>query len=153
MNYSYINQPNNAPTSGIGQNQMPFMSPSSQPLQYQSIFPQPIGSAYNLNTSNEIGNIPAGAGVSIGLCLNENILYIKGLQNGSPILLGYNLIPIEGVPNPVSIQSPRQGGQALEEENRRLKDSLGLYDEKIRMLESQIGKIKEKLGGRNEWEI
>ena len=59
------------------------------------LFPQPIGNVYNLNTATDIANIPTGAGVSLGLCLAENILYIKALQNGAPALLAYKLGPVE----------------------------------------------------------
>ena len=155
MNYPYLNQQTQGGISmpNPGQAQVPFPQAPTQ-NQYQSFFPQPIGNVYNLNTSNEIGNIPAGAGMSIGLCLNENVLFIKGLQNGSPMLLGYTLAPIEGAPSSSSSNStPRQSSNSYEEENRKLKDTILAYDDKIRMLENQIGKIKEKLGGRNEWEI
>lgn len=88
-----------------------------QNIQMQSFFPQPIGNVYNLNTSSDINNIPTGAGVSIGLCLNENIIYIKGSQNGSPMLLGYTLAPIDGAPsNPNTKSSQSSINTEIEEE-------------------------------------
>ena len=61
-----------------------------------NIFLQPVGNLFSLNTASDINNVPAGANVSVGLCLSENLMYIKSFQNGAPMLLGYRLTPIEG---------------------------------------------------------
>lgn len=108
MNYPYYNQVANA---NINQSQQQISNPQQvsqqiQPMSYQNtmmssptLFPQPMGSVYSLTTASEIGNVPAGMNMSVGLCLQENVMYIKALQNGSPMLLGYRLSPIEGHPN------------------------------------------------------
>ena len=92
QNFQLQNQQN--PNQNAQQSQISnMMMPNYQ--QNTILFPQPIGSVYNLNTAADIANVPTGAGVSLGLCLNENILYIKALQNGAPALLSYRLGPIE----------------------------------------------------------
>jgi hypothetical protein len=128
------------PVNNLPQGQV--MLPNYQ--QNSILFPQPIGSVYNLNTGTDIGNIPTGAGVSVGLCLNENILYIKTFQNGSPMLLGYKLSPIEGHPS---------NDSDLVEENEKLKHILQSYDNRFSELEKQLNRLKSNVGGKSEWQI
>lgn len=121
----------------------------------QSLFPQPTGSVYNLGTASDIGNVPAGIGISVGLCLQENVMYIKALQNGSPMLLGYKLSPLEGTPN---AQAPEpvvnsEETEALVRENKKLVEILKGHEDKILMIESQLAKIKDKVGGKSEWQL
>lgn len=102
-----------------------------------SFFLQPIGNIYNLNTASEIGNVPAGANASVGLCLSENVMYIKSFQNGAPMLLGYRLSPIEG-------------GITNEDTAEIISKK---YDERFNKIEEQLTKIRERLGGKLEWQI
>lgn len=120
--------------------------PNLQMAQYaqmpqQSFFLQPVGNIYNLNTASDISNVPAGANISVGLCLSENIMYIKSFQNGAPMLLGYRLSPIEG--------TVTSSGNTENETAGALKE----YDERIGRIEDQISKIRERLGGKIEWQI
>jgi hypothetical protein len=51
--------------------------------QIQQMFPQPQGSVYSINSPIEIGNVPIGStGLSVAICLAENLMYIKSFQNG-----------------------------------------------------------------------
>ena len=51
---------------------------SNQFGQLQQMFPQPQGSVYSINSPVDIGNVPIGStGLSLALCLNENLMYIK----------------------------------------------------------------------------
>lgn len=59
----------------------------------QPMFPQPNGNVYIIQNSLEVANIPAGAGITLALCLGENLLYIKSMQNGIPSFLAYKLTP------------------------------------------------------------
>lgn len=102
-----------------------------------NFFLQPIGNIYNLNTASEIGNVPAGANASVGLCLSENVMYIKSFQNGAPMLLGYRLSPIEG-------------GITNEDTAEIISKK---YDERFNKIEEQLTKIRERLGGKLEWQI
>ena len=61
--------------------------------QSQSYFPQSQGSAFIINNSGEIGSVPMGYGISIALCLSEGLMYLKTLQNGSPTLMAYRIMP------------------------------------------------------------
>lgn len=130
-------------------NQQPTqMSPQSFPQvsNLPSFFPQPIGNVYNLNTANDIGNIPAGTGVSIGLCLQEGVMYVKSLQNGAPMLLEYKL-------NANDVSRTPETSSAAAEELKKIASSFKTFEEKFTALESEIGKIKEKMGGKLEWQI
>lgn len=102
-------------------------------FQQPSFFPQPIGNVYNLSTATDIGNVPASANLSAGLCLAENILYIKSLQGGVPMILGYKLVPLESAAGVVQ----------KEVETDKLED-------RLQRLENEIAKLK---GGKLEWQV
>ena len=121
----------------------------NQPYPGQIVFPQPVGNVYNLNSANDIGNIPFGGNVSVGLCLSENIIYIKSLQNGIPMLLGYKLNPIENLNSATQTVSNSNSDNRLEE----LIATLNENNKKIDLLEKQVIKLKEKIGGKTEWQI
>lgn len=131
------NNPLNQP---ILQNQI------NQPYPGQIVFPQPVGNVYNLNSASDIGNVPFGGNVSVGLCLSENIIYIKSLQNGTPMILSYKLSPLENL----------NTNQTVQTSDNRLEELIATLNEnnkKIDLLEKQVSKIKEKIGGKVEWQI
>ena len=131
------NNPLNQP---ILQNQI------NQPYPGQIVFPQPVGNVYNLNSASDIGNVPFGGNVSVGLCLSENIIYIKSLQNGTPMILSYKLSPLENL----------NTNQTVQNSDNRLEELIATLNEnnkKIDLLEKQVSKIKEKIGGKVEWQI
>lgn len=81
--------------------QMPIQQPQTQQQvqnqsQVQQFFPQPQGNIFMINTSQEIANVPVGTGLSAAICLPEGTMYLKTIQNGSPMLLGYRLSSLEG---------------------------------------------------------
>ena len=81
---------NNFPTI-FGQVQAPQMN---QYQQIQSMFPQPQGSVYSINTPVEVGNVPIGStGLSVAVCFPEQLMYIKSFQNGSPVIMAYRIAP------------------------------------------------------------
>jgi hypothetical protein len=62
--------------------------------QIQDMFPQPQGSVYAITTPAEIGNVPIGStGLSIAICFQEQIMYIKSFQNGNPVIMPYRIVP------------------------------------------------------------
>ena len=109
-----------------------------------SFFPQPIGNVYSLQTASEIGNIPAGNGLSVGLCLSEGVLYIKSLQNGAPMLVEYYLKSAEGG------RPQNETDAAPNEETKKIYAILEKYEEKISKLENQIKQLRGR-GGEPEW--
>lgn len=77
--------------------------------QIQQMFPQPQGSVYAINTPTEIGNVPIGStGLSVAICFNEQIMYIKSFQNGNPVIMAYRVIPYtkEETPTPAPQPDP-----------------------------------------------
>ena len=137
-NYNF--QPVNSQAQQFSNNQaaqaiMPNLAQNS------ILFPQPIGNVYNLNTANDIGNIPTGANPSVGLCLNESLLYIKTLQNGSPMLLGYKLTPL-GAPT----------DENTSEDTEKIRNILHSFDNRFTELEKQVIRLKETVGGKKEWQ-
>ena len=74
----------------------PQMLAQSQYQQIQQMFPQPQGSVYSINSPIEIGNVPIGStGLSVVLCLSEDIMYIKSFQNGAPVIMAYRVSPYQ----------------------------------------------------------
>lgn len=133
----------------MGQNSMPQqMSQQMYPtmVNVPSFFPQPIGNVYSLQTASEIGNIPAGNGLSVGLCLSEGILYIKSLQNGAPMLVEYYLKSAEGG------RPQNDTDAAPNEETKKIYAILEKYEEKISKLENQIKQLRGR-GGEPEWQV
>ena len=160
MSYSYFNPtPMGSPQVNAvpPMQQTPAVMPQASTNNFnytmqQNMFPQPTGSVYNLSTASDIGNIPAGLGISVGLCLQENLMYIKSLQNGSPVLLGYRLVPLETAANGINMESDYSSNEILKE-NKRLLEVMKDHDDKIHMLEEQLVKLKDKIGGKSEWQI
>lgn len=137
---------NNYPNYQLNQHQQQQQQMNTMPMtQYAqmqpNIFLPPVGNLYSLNTASDINSVPAGANLSVGLCLSENLMYIKSFQNGAPMLLGYRLSPIEGV-----ITS---SGTTEESTAGALKN----YDERLDRIEAQLAKIKDKIGGKVEWQV
>lgn len=114
-----------------------------QPYQVTQYFPQPQGSIYMINSSSEVANVPVGAGLSAAICLKEGLVYLKTIQNGSPMLLGYKLSPLENT-QPQS-QSESQGGQPLEQRIIKLLED---FDERLKKLEQPAAK-----GGTDKWQL
>jgi hypothetical protein len=81
-------------------NQFPFPGNQipgiNQIQQIQQMFPQPQGSVYTINSPLDIGNVPIGStGLSVAICLPDNLLYIKSFQNGQPAIMVYRISPFQ----------------------------------------------------------
>lgn len=64
------------------------------PQQYsQPLFPQPQGNVYVINNSLEVANVPMGAGISAAFCFQENLCYLKTMQNGNLVFKAYKITP------------------------------------------------------------
>ena len=122
------------------QNQLNQMANQfNQFQQIQQMFPQPQGSVYSINSPLDIGNIPIGStGLSVALCLNEGVMYIKSFQNGSPIIMSYRISPHNTEKQTASAPEPETTQSKLSDD----------YIEKIKqidVLQEKIAKIENSL--------
>lgn len=56
---------------------------------------QPALITFLLQNSLEVANIPTSGGLATVICMPENLMYIKTIQNGQPTLLAYTISPYE----------------------------------------------------------
>lgn len=117
-----------------------------QPYQATQYFPQPQGSIYMIGNSNDVANVPVGAGLSAAICLSEGIMYLKTIQNGSPMLLGYRLCSLEDVNNANGV-----GAKAVDNEDfgKKVTTVLEDYGKRIERIENHLTE-KSKYGGNSE---
>ena len=113
----------------------------------QPIFPQPSGNVYFVNNNLEVANIPIGAGMSAVLCLPENLLYIKTMQNNMPMLLGYKLSPLEPSTQPSDDTAAAPTEESVEDLDEKVSALCAPYGQKIKALEETIQELEEKIGG------
>lgn len=144
MNYfGQSNSMGQLPNSSLsGNNQFNF-TPSN--FVQQPLFPQPSGNVYNINNTLEVANVPSGMGLSVALCLPENTMYIKTMQNGNPMFWAYKVFPIGAETDKKLEGAPTQEDSSLTEELQRL-------NSRIETLEKQLATTKKTTGGQlNEW--
>lgn len=132
MSYNYNFNPQAVAQQG---NQGVAMLPQQN---VQPLFPQPQGNVYNINSTLEVANVPVGAGISIALCLPENIMYIKTMQNGNPLFYPYKILPFN------------QNQEQKKEENLSIEEQINKCNERIKILEEQLIKITKK---GDDWEV
>lgn len=125
---SQLLQNQNNPQQNYNNAQMFQQQQNIQPL-----FPQPQGNVYNINSTLEVANVPVGAGISVALCLNEGVMYIKSMQNGNPLFWVYKIEPYN--------DSPKNEAAAQEEATSQYPN----YDERFLKIEKQIDEIQTNL--------
>ena len=126
-----------------------------QPYQATQYFPQPQGSIYMIGSSNDVANVPVGVGLSAAICLREGLIYLKTIQNGSPMLLGYRLSPLESnstiqesnTQNQNSNISPTLAPEQTLEQ--KILNALESFDARLKKLEEPT---KTK-GGADKWQL
>lgn len=104
-----------------------FQPPFLQQNSFQQMFPQPQGSVYSINSPLEVGNVPIGStGLSVAFCLTEKppLLYIKSFQNGSPVVMAYQIVPFD-----TKNASPTEEPPTLEERLTKIEQSLAKMSE------------------------
>ena len=129
-----------------------------QPYQATQYFPQPQGSIYMINNSNEVANVPVGAGLSAAVCLREGVIYLKTIQNGNSMLLGYRLSPLENNSNQSQINGPIVNQNQPQPQNvnqestleQKILSTLENFEARLKKLESPNEKPR---GGVNEWPL
>jgi len=102
----------------------------------QQMFPQPQGSIYSINSPLDLGNVPIGStGLSVALCMSEQLMYIKSFQNGSPVIMAYRIIPFQ---------------KQEQKENTEQEKSSATLIERLEKLEEKLNKISTSGGKFNE---
>lgn len=102
----------------------PYFNTQSAPM-----FPQPNGNVYLIQNSLEVANIPTSGGLATVICMPENLMYIKTIQNGQPTLLAYTIAPYEAPKaTPASTQQPN-------------------LESRVAALEQQLSMFKQQQGG------
>lgn len=125
-------------------------APAYQPYYAQQYFLQPQGGIYMIESSNDVANVPVGAGVSAAICLRESTLYLKTFQNGSPMLMIYKLSPIESN-NSNSVVTNENSETEIE---KKLVSILNEYNARLEKIENQlVSGAKTNKGGVTEWPI
>ena len=112
------------------------------------LFLQPQGNIYMLNNASEISNVPVGSGISAAISLTENILYLKSLQNGVPMIISYKLTPFENIQSQSQPQT-QSLNNISNKENNQLDEKLLERIEKIEKFLLSQNKEGEKL----QWQI
>lgn len=137
-------------------NYMNFNQPANfQPYQMTQYFPQPQGSIYMIGNSSEVANVPVGVGLSAAICLREGLIYLKTIQNGSPMLLSYKLSPLENntliqekiIQNPNPTDSPVSAPETSIEQ--RILNVLEEFDARLKKLETP----EKPKGGSEKWQL
>ena len=104
MNNNYFNPTTTAADNVLARQQAMQLSqiaqiPQQMQMQAQApqqMFIQPSGNVYQLNSSSDIDMVPVGNQmVSVGFCFNEGIIQFKTLQNGIPMVVAYQMTPID----------------------------------------------------------
>ena len=147
MAYNYNLNPTSVPQQNQiqqqAQPQMMFQQQNVQPL-----FPQPQGNVYNINSTLEVANVPVGAGISVALCLNEGVMYIKTMQNGNPMFWAYRIIPYD------SEQKNSPPEESSNKEENPLAAQFEQVDNRFVKLEKQVSDLQESLKkDKGEWKI
>lgn len=116
-----------------------MMGQSVQPL-----FPQPQGNVYNINSTLEVANVPVGAGMSIALCLPENVMYIKTMQNGNPLFYPYKIVPFTNTSTSVPEETAAPAQQSEGITINQLAEEVKNCNTKISSLEEQFSTLNQK---------
>lgn len=134
MAYNYNQQPQNLTPQPFQQNQQMLNQQNVQPL-----FPQPQGNVYNINSTLEVANVPVGAGVSVALCLPENVMYIKTMQNGNPLFYPYKITPFTNE-QPQQEEKPQSSSTTIDQ----LMEQIKICNDKISSLEARLSSKQKR---------
>lgn len=97
-----------------------------QPQQY---FPMPQGNVYTIEQPEEVNSVPCGTGVSVVLCLNKGLMYIKSIQGGSPLFWVYKI------------------SQAMETPSAQKQERKEETEDRVARLEQKIDKLLKEVNG------
>ena len=114
----------------MNNNNYPFAMNGQPPVfnqlqQIQQMFPQPQGSVYQINTPAEVGNVPIGStGLSVAICFQDSVMYIKSFQNGNPVIMAYKIAPYSKEQTPTQTEPSHQESNPMEDRISRLEAML-----------------------------
>lgn len=138
MAYGYNNsQQTNSYPQGLQPSQVNIPNQNVQPL-----FPQPQGNVYNINSTLEVANVPVGAGVSVALCMPENVMFIKTMQNGNPLFYPYKIMPFNTEAESQQVQQNQQSTHT-NSVNEEIMEQLKSCLERITNVEEYLKKQKK----------
>lgn len=127
----------------MADNQFPYMYGRQASTTYgQNFFPQPQGNLYLIDNSLEVANVPmSGTGISSAICLPEMIMYLKAMQNGTPMFMAYKMTPYDKdkTTTPNIAQTPSTQQDQLIQVIQKMND-------RVKTLEEELDKIKK--GGK-----
>lgn len=128
------------------QNVAPIQQNQFQQQNVQPLFPQPQGNVYNINSTLEVANVPVGAGISVALCLNEGVMYIKTMQNGNPMFWAYKIMPFDTTKN--------QSESGEKKEDNPFAEQFERYDSRFNKIEQQVGELQNLVKkNKGEWSV
>lgn len=104
--------------------------PQQNMFQSQQFFPQPQGNIYLINNSLEMANVPTGVGLSAAICLSEGVMYLKTIQNGAPMFVGYKIAPFDNT----TISSPNSTEDTTPFNHKEYLDRLEAVEKEISAL-------------------
>lgn len=119
-------------------NMQQTVAPQSLNQNVQPIFPQPQGNVYNINSTLEVANVPVGAGISVALCLNEGVMYIKSMQNGNPLFWAYKIEPYDQ-------SNTQKNDAAAAPQQDNITEILAQHDNRFLKIEEHINTIEKTL--------
>ena len=93
------------------------------------MFMQPQGNLYVIENSLELANVPMGAGVSVAICPNESLIYLKMYQNGAPQIAAYSLVPYEKKESVIPLTGYEEILKRIEAIEKKMDNKGGKLDE------------------------
>ena len=129
----------------MADNQFPYMyGRQGTTTNYgQNFFPQPQGNLYLIDSSLEVANVPmSGTGISSAICLPEMVMYLKALQNGTPLFMAYKITPYDKEKAPAN----QEANQKPQNQQEQLIQVIQNMSERMKSLEEQLEQLKK--GGK-----
>lgn len=109
--------------------------PQMASYQPNAFFLQPHGSVYLIGSSLEVANVPMNNGISVALCLNEGLMYIKSMQNGTPNFMVYTIAPYEKKDNNTQSSVDEKSSEDF------LLSKIGALEKKIEELGGKLNEL------------
>lgn len=124
----------------------PQQMPPAQPQQQaapQAMFLQPNGSLFSIDNVDQLSNVPVQEGTISGVIFpSANMMYLKSMQNGKPVILTYSLTNTEAVKAKEEeiIVKPKEDNFKVE-----TNQNLSILGETATKLWTEVETLKEKL--------